>query len=204
MEHDGTTASIATPVFGWRRRFPLGRYRVESEVYALGVVLYELLRGRQLGVDFSQEQIEMRRPRGLRAYPDSHTRGGLYMFLARSDGSQVARWPRDPRIAGERQVRCDERSPSSYTWTGRRSRSPIGPVLALRAFLRISASTCASRRCTRSRSKSWSSDRDGALMRTRLAEECPDCRIGLFRQSGAFAQFFNDVSSRVARLRPTR
>lgn len=73
LEHDGTVVGVQTP-FPWMApEVPLtGRYSICSELYALGVVLYEILTGTYLAGGLAEEKQEQRITSGKRAFPDTH------------------------------------------------------------------------------------------------------------------------------------
>lgn len=74
LRSDGTVDGVATPVPWMAPEVPSDRYSVRSELFSLGVVLYELLRGRQMLADYTQEKAEKRVTSGLRAFPNTHYR----------------------------------------------------------------------------------------------------------------------------------
>lgn len=76
MATDGTVQGVVTP---WPWMAPevvaSGRYSVRSELYSLGVVLAELVRGRQMLADQPDlDKVQQRLEGGYRGFPDSHFR----------------------------------------------------------------------------------------------------------------------------------
>ena len=72
---DGTVAGVATPLPWMAPEVPAtGEYSVRSEIYSLGVVLYELLLGQQMLDHYPMEQIEARLTSGKRGFPHAHFR----------------------------------------------------------------------------------------------------------------------------------
>lgn len=73
---DGTAQGALTP-YPWMAPEVLttGRYDTRSETFAFGVVLSELIRGRQMLTDQpNMEQVEARLQQGRRGFPDAHYR----------------------------------------------------------------------------------------------------------------------------------
>lgn len=73
LDASGLARGVATP-FPWMApEIPTsGYYSIRSEVYALGVMLYELLRGRQMLADYPMEKVEQRVTSGRRGFPQTH------------------------------------------------------------------------------------------------------------------------------------
>ncbi len=73
MTDDGTVTGVATPPAWMAPEVPVtGRYSVRSEIYSLGVVLYELLRGQQMLASYPHDKVEDRVTAGQRGFPNTH------------------------------------------------------------------------------------------------------------------------------------
>jgi eukaryotic-like serine/threonine-protein kinase len=76
---DGTTQAVLTTVFYMPPECaPTGCHSVRSDLYATGLVLYEMLSGRFRWEEFDPEATERRVLKGLRSVPDSMLSSGSF------------------------------------------------------------------------------------------------------------------------------
>jgi serine/threonine protein kinase len=73
LEKDGTVIGVQTPFAYMAPEVPVtSRYTICSELYSLGLVLYEIISGTYLAGGLTEEKQEQRITSGKRAFPDSH------------------------------------------------------------------------------------------------------------------------------------
>lgn len=204
---DGRVAGALTPMAWMAPEVHTAGYSVQAELYALAVVLYEQLRGRQMLVDYDEERIEARVTSGHRAFPDEHYRrwpphvpDGLRRILNKGVVAAPAqRWgsAHDMEAALGRLVYVDWRQDPNDderwvgTWPSNASLTDRTDVEVTVQTLRGGPDRGARRACARYMpGTGWSRLRG-----------LTDRLVGT---QGELSQFFEDADKRLAALRPAR
>lgn len=202
---DGTVAGVATPAPWMAPEVPITqRYSVHSEIYSLGVVLYELLLGRQMLDGYPMDQIDARVTSGRRGFPDAHFRrwpphvpDRLRRVITKAFATDPAdRWGNaaEMRAALGRLVVVDWSAEAQGRWTGtwpsNRARHKQIDVEVKTRTLRGGPDRGNRRATARYRpTTSW--------------RRLPELADRVVDSDADLAQFFADAERRLATLRPS-
>ena len=201
-----TVVGAQTP-FAWMApEVPIkGRYGIPSELYALGIVLYELICGRMMAAGYPAERQEDRVSSGERAFPNSHfkrwppeTPASVRKVITKAFAADPSkRWQTatEMRQALGRCVYVDWRKDPSTDgrWVGS---WPSSRVPSQRVEVEV---------VTRLLKAGKDRGRTRALARYRPAatwRRLPGLADHLVESDSKLRHFFDDVERRLARIRP--